>query len=218
VHHRAAPYLLIAAFAWPGLACKARVAEIKAPFADDFERVDPGPDWRDTGGGYRIKEGKLNVMGAHNHPLWLRRKLPANVVVDFDAMSKGPSGDLKVELYADGESFDPDKGRYDPSGYIFILGGWNNSTSVIGRLGEHDDAVKAERRRVPGDLPPVVPGRTYHFTITRKGGQLDWKLDGAPFLSWNDPSPLHGGGHEFFGVNNWEADVYFDNLRVRPAD
>jgi hypothetical protein len=60
-------------------------------------------------------------------------------------------------------------------------------------------------------------GRNYHFTITRQGGLVDWKLDGAPFLTWTDPAPLSGPGHEFFALNDWEADVYFDNLRIRPA-
>lgn len=209
-------YILIAALALP--ACKARIPEITAPFADDFDRGDPGPDWRDTGNSFRIKDGKLNGKNAHNHPIWLRRKLPSNVVVEFDAVSQSPAGDLKVELFGDGESFDPNGGRYDPTSYMFVLGGWNNSNSIISRLGEHDEAVKAERRRQPGEPPPVVPGRSYHFTITRKGGLLDWKLDGAPFLSWTDPQPLSGEGHEYFAVNDWESDVYFDNLRIRPAE
>jgi hypothetical protein len=64
----------------------------------------------------------------------------------------------------------------------------------------------------------VELGRSYHFAITRHGGLIDWKLDGAPFLAWTDPSPLAGSGHEFFAINDWEADVYFDNLRIRPTN
>jgi len=132
-------------------------------------------------------------------------------------MSKSAAGDIKVELFGDGESFDPDKGRYDPTSYLIVLGGWNNTDSIIGRLGEHDDAVKAARTRAAGQPAPVEPGRTYHFSITRRGGVIDWRLDGAPFLAWTDPSPLYGPGHEFFAINDWEADVHFDNLHIRPA-
>ena len=61
-------------------------------------------------------------------------------------------------------------------------------------------------------------GRSYHFTITRQGGLIDWKLDGAPFLAWTDPAPLSGSDHEFFAIDDWEADVCFDNLRIRPTN
>lgn len=198
-------------------ACKPRVPIIDAPFSDSFERVDVGPEWLDTSHGATIKDGKLNVARAYNHPVWLRRKLPRNVQIDFDAVSRSPAGDLKVELFGDGESFDPDKGRYDPTSYMFVMGGWNNSKSIIGRLGEHDEAVKAARDR-QGPEPLVIPGRSYHFTVTRRGGLLDWKIDGTPYLAWDDPQPLAGSGHEFFAINDWEADVSFDNLTIRPLE
>jgi len=95
---------------------------------------------------------------------------------------------------------------------VLIFGGWNNSLSVICRNNEHDEGRKAERRD-----RPVEPGRRYHFTVTRKGGAIDWSVDGAPFLSWTDPAPLAGAGHEHLAFNDWEADVSFDNLAVRPA-
>ena len=200
-----------------GAGCKPRIPVIDAPFSDNFERADLGSDWLDTSHDAKIKGGKLTLGNAHNHPVWLRRKLPLNVQIDFDAVSHSPSGDLKVELYGDGESFDPDKGRYDPTSYMIVFGGWNNSKSIISRLGEHEEAVKATWDRV-GTEPLVIPGRTYHFTVTRRGGTIDWKLDGAPYLSWTDPQPLEGPGHEFFALNDWEADVEFDNLTIRPVN
>jgi hypothetical protein len=217
VKHLLAVILLTSALAVTGAACKPRIPTIDAPFSDTFERVDIGPDWLDTSHGAKIKDGKLNMVLAHNHPIWLRRKLPRNVQIDFDAVSESPAGDLKCELYGDGESFDPDKGRYDPTSYMIVFGGWNNSKSIISRLGEHEEAVKAARDR-EGTQPLVILGRSYHFTITRRGGLIDWKLDGAPYLSWNDPDPLAGSGHEFFAINDWEADVSFDNLTIRPLD
>lgn len=209
--------LFAATSATSGFGCKPKIQTIDAPFADKFERVDLGPDWLDTSHGARIKDGKLNLVRAYNHPIWLRRKLPRNVQIDFDAVSRSPSGDLKVELFGDGESFDPDKGRYDPTSYMIVMGGWHNSKSIISRLGEHDEAVKAARDR-NGPEPLVTLGKLYHFTVTRRGGTIDWTIDGAPYLSWNDPEPLAGSGHEFFAVNDWEADVSFDNLTIRPVE
>jgi hypothetical protein len=200
-----------------GGACRPKVPVINAPFVDKFDRAELGTDWLDTGKVAKIKNGQLTLAGAYNHPVWLRRKLPRNAQIDFDAVSRSPAGDLKVELYGDGESFDPDKGRYDPTGYMIVFGGWNNSKSIISRLGEHDDAVKVAMDRV-GTEPLVLPGQTYHFSITRQGGTLDWKLNGQPYLKWTDPQPLEGTGHEFFAINDWEADVSFDNLTIKPVN
>jgi hypothetical protein len=195
-----------------GTGCRAKDPSINGPFRDDFERAELGPGWNATGPEYRVTGGKLGVSHAYNHPAWLRRKLPRDAVIEFDAMSKSPAGDLKVELYGDGESFDPDKGSYTSTGYVLIFGGWNNSLSVICRIEEHGDGRKAER----SDLH-VQPGRTYRWTVTRRGGTIDWKVDGQPFLSWTDPEPLVGSGHEYLAVNDWESDVSFDNLEIRPA-
>lgn len=192
--------------------CKTRVPIITGPFSDDFERAEPGPNWLDTGGTFEVQKGRLRAKGAKNRPLWLRQRLPRDAEVEIEATAATPQGDLKVELYGDGESYDPDQGQYDPTGYVFVFGGWQNSLSIIGRLGEHDAAVKASRADVK-----VEPGRTYRFIITRKGGLLDFKIDGQPFLSWTDPKPLEGPGHEHFAITNWEAEATFDNLKIRPA-
>jgi hypothetical protein len=184
---------------------------ISGPFADAFERTSLGSDWLDTGGDYRVTDGKLRARNAYNHPAWLRRRLPRDVTIDVDVESNSPAGDIKVELFGDGHSFDPDRGGYVSTGYVLIFGGWHNSLSVICRNNEHDEgrkAMRADRR--------VEPGRTYHFAVTRKDGRIDWRIDGTPFLAWTDPAPLGGDGHEYFAVNDWEADVGFDNLSVRP--
>jgi hypothetical protein len=197
-------------------ACKPKVQEIEEPFTDHFDRGELGADWHDTGSNARLTDGKLNLSKAYNHPVWLRRKLPRDVQIDFEVTSHSPSGDIKVEIFGDGQSFDNDKGRYDPTGYMIVFGGWNNRKSIIGRLGEHDSAVKAQRDR-QGDEPLVIPGKKYHFTIIRKSGLIDWKIDGATYLSWNDPDPLDGPGHEFFAINDWESEVVFDNLSIRKV-
>jgi hypothetical protein len=185
---------------------------ITAPFEDTFDRAELGPVWHNTGGNFRIVDGRLNIADGRNHPLWLGRGLPDDLVMEIDAMSTSVDGDLKVELFGDGESFDREGNRYEATGYMFVFGGWQNMLSIIGRLGEHDDAVKVSRRE-----PRVEPGRTYHWTITKRGGNIDWKIDGQPFLGFQDPAPLGGPGHQFFAINNWKTDVHFDNLRIRPA-
>jgi hypothetical protein len=204
--------LLVVGLAAADAGCRAKDPAITGPFADDFERVDLGPTWNATSPQYRIAAGKLVISNGYNHPAWLRQKLPRDGVIELDVMSKSEAGDIKIELYGDGESFDPDKGSYTSTGYVLIFGGWHNSLSVICRLDEHDDGRKAER----GDTH-VQPGRSYHWTVTRRGSTIDWKIDGKPFLAWTDPEPLAGAGHEYLALNDWESEVSVDNLRIRPA-
>ena len=184
----------------------------REPFADGFERTVLGPDYRDTGPGYAVVGGALSAHGAHNHPLWLRKKLPHDVRIEFDAWSTEPRGDIKVEVFGDGHSYDPDGGRYMATGYEVIFGGWYNAKSIIARLDEHgtDMVQRAE--------PKVVPGQHYHWKIERKRNVITWFVDDmtTPFLTFVDPEPLRGEGNHYFGFNDWEAEVWFDDLRIAP--
>jgi hypothetical protein len=203
----------ISGLAFASLAgCKGKPAAISSDFQDAFDRTELGADWNATSPEYRLTGGQLEVAKAYNHPAWLRRRLPADVAIDLDVTSNSPDGDIKVEMFGDGESFDPDKGSYDSTGYVLIFGGWHNSLSVICRQEEHGAGRKAQR----ADMR-VEPGRRYHFAITRRQGTIDWQVDGRPFLTWTDPEPLSGPAHAYFAVDDWEADVAFDNLRIRPA-
>ena len=194
-----------------GLGCRAKDPTISAPYADTFERAELGPSWNATSPQYKLVGGALTVQNAYNHPAWLKERLPRDAVIDLDVSSKSQAGDIKIELWGDGESFATDKGAYTSSGYVFIFGGWHNSLSVLCRMHEHDDGRKAERADVK-----VQPGKTYHWTVTRRGSAIDWKIDGQPFLAWTDPEPLAGPGHEYLGLNDWESAVTVDNLSIRP--
>jgi hypothetical protein len=192
-------------------ACKAKdPPPVSGVFYDTFEREELGPNWNATGDGYRIVNGQLSAKGSHNHPLWLKKKLPRNVRIEFDAWSTEKRGDLKVEVFGDGQSFDPDKGRYLATSYVAIFGGWGNSKSMLARLDEHIPSNK-ERSDVK-----VVPGQHYHWRIERRANTLTWYVDdmAKPFLQYDDPEPLEGEGHEFFAFNNWETDTWFDNLVI----
>jgi hypothetical protein len=183
------------------------------PFADDFDRAQLGPEWLATDpAAVSIEKGALVVQRARNHPVWLKRPLPENVVIDLDVWTDSPEGDMKVEVFGDGQSFhrgDP-RAAYDATGYVLVMGGWRNTLSAIARMHEHaaDRVTRAE--------PRVVPGKKYHWTIRRQGRVLTWLVDGQPFLTLDDPDPLRGPALRYFGVSGWESKVFFDNLKIRP--
>jgi Farnesoic acid 0-methyl transferase len=192
---------------------------ITTKLTDDFERTSIGDNYYQTGDGFAVVSGALSAHGVHNQPMWLRAKLPRNARIEFDCWSTESRGDLKVEVFGDGRSHDPDPlrpdgqgNRYTATGYEVIFGGWYNSKSIIARLDEHGKDV-AQRT-----LPKVVPNQHYHWKLERKGKQLSWWIDDmtVPFLVLDDPAPLEGSGHEYFAFNNWETDTWFDNLVISP--
>jgi hypothetical protein len=187
-----------------------QAAAITARFADNFDRAQLGSDWHATSqSAWSIREGRLRVANARNHPAWLRRKLPRNARIEFDAWSHGPAGDIKCEVYGDGRSYATED-SYTATSYVVIFGGWNNQLNVIARMDEH-----APDRRVRRG-PPVVQDQRYHFAIERRGNVLSWSLDGSPMLEWDDPEPLAGPNHEYFAFNNWMVELEFDNLVITP--
>ncbi|MFI5308088.1 MAG: hypothetical protein ACHQ53_12085 [Polyangiales bacterium] len=179
----------------------------KGGLSDNFERVDLGSDWLNTGGPYAIRNGMLHVKGARNKPLWLRRTLPRDVRVSFDVRSDSPEGDIKVELFGDGVS-KAEEVSYTATSYVVVFGGWGNSLNVIARMNEHGDD------RVVGPPYKVVQGKTYHMTIERRGSTLTARTEDHELAKMTDPLPLHGPGHDHFAFNNWQSDLWFDNLRV----
>jgi hypothetical protein len=151
----------------------------------------------------------LTVRGAHNHPLWLTRELPRDVVVELDAWSDSADGDIKVELFGDGQSYALDL-EYTSTGYVFIHGGWHNRISALCRREEH-----GEDRKTRSDLR-VIPGKHYHYAIARHRDRVEWFIDGQLAMELDDPAPLEGPQHRYFAFDNWETSIHFDNLVIRP--
>lgn len=178
-------------------------------FRDNFDRADLGTQWNNTGANWRIVGGQLTVNGARNRPLWLRRRLPDNVRIEFDVRSDSVEGDIKIELFGDGISRAVAE-SYTATSYVVIFGGWGNQINVLARMNEHGDD------RVEDRTQHVEVGRTYHFRIERSGSRVSAFVDDRPLVTMNDPEPLGGPGHDHFAFNNWQSQLTFDNLRISP--
>lgn len=170
-------------------------------FSDDFERDTFGAHWSTTSEAWSLVDGEVHVAGARNEGLWLTEPLPENVRISFDARALSEEGDIKFEVFTDGATHQ--------SGYVGIFGGWDNQLNIIARLDEHGDdrLVGAQGRYVELE-------RNYTLTIERTDQRVQWSIDGEPFITYDDPEPLRGEGHEYFGFNDWDSPVRFDNLKV----
>jgi hypothetical protein len=201
----------------------------KIPFTDDYSRTELGNDYFSTGGLWRIVNGEVYSPGVKNNPLWLKAKLPHDVVAEFDVRSESSAGDVKCEIFGNG--------RDHSSGYILVFGGWNNTISVIARLDEHGPprditairptpgaldwllgghAPESDNFRMERKDRRVEKGRTYHWKVVREGSVLSWYIDGDLFMTYDDPKPLYGPDHDRFGFGTWATDGFFDNLVIRP--
>ena len=172
-------------------------------FEDDFERRGLGGSWKTQSDTWRIIDGRVADEGAKNRGLWLKRALPDEVRIEFDAWSLTPPdggpfrGDMKCEAFGASLSHQ--------SGYVFIFGGWENRLSVVARRDEHANDRQEKRGT------KVEAGRRYHWTILRQSGRLTWLLDGETHMSYEDPNPVGGTA---FGFNNWISNLRFDNLKI----
>lgn len=174
-------------------------------FSDDFERPELGEHWkRGTGEGgqgqWTIKNGWLAAENIKNDPLWFRQSLPDKVRVEFDARARSADGDLKFEIFGDGD-------RHE-SGYVVILGGWKNALDVIARLDEHgEDRIEQASFKIQRD-------QVYKVAAERTQSTLRVFVDGKEMMRFEDASPLLGSKHQSFAFNNWLASVEFDNFKV----
>jgi hypothetical protein len=180
-----------------------------------------GPNWTQTRDGFwRIEGGKLCGQGAKNHGVWLNRVLPVNARIEFDAVSYSPEGDLKCEVWGDGRSSATGESYTNATSYLAIFGGWKNTYHVLARIDEHATDRKEIKIDATSDDPrqkPVVAGQMYRFKVERTDGKtVRWSVNGLEYLTYPDPSPLAGVGHDHFGFNEWKVKVCFDNVKVTP--
>lgn len=192
------------------------ITSAQPPAPDDL-----GPDWRQAQtNAWHIEKGRLCGQMAHNHGVWLNRILPINARIEFDAIAENPDGDLKAEIWGDGQSHATSVTYNNATSYLTILGGWKNKFHVLARINEHAPDRREIKVDKDSDDPkdhPVSVGQIYKFKIERNDGKtVRWAVNGLDMLSYDDPSPLAGMGHDHFGFNDWEVKVCFDNVKVTP--
>ena len=187
-----------------------------------FAGAEPNPaDWLVTQPGiWRIEGGKLCGEHAKNHGVWLKRVLPVNARIEFDAVAQSADGDLKAEYWGDGRSYATSLSYTNATSYLTIFGGWHNKFHVLARINEHG----TDRKEITTDPnsddireKPVNAGQIYHFKVERSNGKtVKWYINGDEMLTYPDSAPLTGAGHDHFGFNDWDVKVCFDNVKVVP--
>lgn len=208
---------------------------LRSVFEDHFDRVELGdaggdaapsdglgPDWLSTAapGVWRVRSGKLCGKGARNHGVWLKKPIPANARIEFDAISDSPEGDIKMEAWGDGRSFARGNSYTNATSYVVLYGAWQNTKHGIARIDEHGkdtsfvpvDPSSGDKKNLA-----VARGQNYHIRVERTDGRtVRLFVDDTLIANFVDATPLMGIGHDHVGFNDWEAPVCFDNLQITP--
>ncbi|RJO66132.1 MAG: hypothetical protein C4523_13710 [Myxococcales bacterium] len=170
-------------------------------YTDDFETVQLGPEWKNEGGHWAIRDGVLHSEGARNKDLVLTKPLPPEAVIEVDMVSHSPQVDVKFRAWGDM------RGAMHDGAYHFILGGWKNTISTLAPLGEHDPRRVEKRESLQAE-------KWYHVKVIRHKGDIDLYLDGKPYLHYRDAEPLDPNIYKYFSFANWLTDCEFDNLKI----
>ena len=187
-------------------------------FEDNFDRQELGEKWRSVHSGWKLVDGWVHSSKAHNRALWLQQAFKGNIIIEFDARSepapKGKQfrGDIKIDAFATRPERVQCGRDLCSTGYVVINGGWFNKTDLIARIDEHKtDPTIVKRRAAESAGSQVSPSVVYRWQIVRRDSTIEWYRDGQLQLTYSDDSPIDGG---YFGFNNWESEIYFDNLKV----
>ena len=184
-----------------------------------------GPNWTVAPGSasvWRIEKGMLCGKGAMNRGVWLKKILPVNARIEFDAVSDSADGDLKAEFWGDGKSGATATSYTNATSYIAVLGGWKNTVHVLARKNEHGKDRKELTIDKESDDPrehPVSVGQVNHFKIERSDGKsVHFAVNGIELMVYDDPDPLSGVGHDHLGFNNYWDTIKscYDNVKITP--
>ena len=177
-----------------------------------FDVRSEGPDgdvkWEAFGDGRNHASGYVFIFGGwHNRESRIAK-------LDEHALT---TAELRAELANQAQPY--------PRKLEGIEAVWGAVGSPFSKAGARADLERLEKGTYyRPDTPMVVKrldlkverGRTYHETITRRGGQFRWEQDGELVLELNDPAPLPIDGHDRFGFSSWQNDTWFDNLEINP--
>lgn len=183
-----------------------------------------GPNWQVALGSnaWKIENGRLCGKGALNKGVWLKKILPVNARIEFEGISDSADGDLKAEVWGDGKSGATATSYTNATSYIVVLGGWKNTFHVLARKNEHGKDRKEMKVDKESDDPrehPVSVGQTYKFKIERSDGHtVHYSVNGLELMSYDDPEPFAGVGHDHLGFNNYWDTIKscYDNVKITP--
>ena len=163
--------------------------------------------WRVSGGAWEVTNrwecddrwsffsGKSESLAA----VWHKQRFAGDLVVEFYAGIKMDSdrgdayqyaADINLTLCGDGRDL--------TSGYSFLFGGWDNSRTAIVRR----DKIVAQTTKYVIPREKSIHRHWFHIRVVKRGGTLEYSIDGKQVLAYTDPDPLPDGQLALWTYNN----------------
>jgi hypothetical protein len=197
--------------------------------ADDFANLDHWVLESEKPATVTARDGVLDIDTPAGLTLWFKPELEGPVRIDFEATAvagPGPNdqvSDLNVfwmaanrdgtaPVYARQRS-----GRFadydDLVTYYVGLGGNRNTTSRFRRyIGEPGNRPLLPAHDLSASGSLLVPNRRQTITLIANGGHIEYRRDGKPLFSFEDPSPYTRG---WFALRTTYSHLRIENLRIR---
>jgi hypothetical protein len=214
------------------------LAAASSVIQEDFSR---GMDnwWVEGGERVWVADGKLNVKadnpsipGGSVATVWLRTQHPADFQLDFDAHVVASSIDANnVNLffsYSDpaGSPLEQTREARRTAGYNlyhklngYIITFLHEPGSTGGPSSDESSKARVRIRRDPGfNLLAETyayhcrQGVTYHMTVVKRRGEIQFSVDGRELLRATDPQPLGGG---LLGLRTYRTWLWWANIRLQ---
>lgn len=173
----------------------------KLVFADDFNRLEPGSNWKATAGEIRVVDGALEIRSKGVGKAMLAGSYPFDVKVVYTAWT--PVGvqrcDLTTLINTDDEGGN--------TGYFIGYGSWMDTLNHI--LKDGNQEIVASRDYLIG-----ANDRKHRIEAVNDSGHVYLNVDGCRVLDVHDPDPCGGAGEDRIGFYTWCSAMRIDDLKV----
>jgi len=185
---------------------KEKSREWQLVFEDDFSDPEKSKqNWQiiTVGGKWEIKNGELHVWGREQDVAILRNPVAGDVRLEFECHQDGNLlSDVSCFLCASTTAIGA--GTYR-TGYLCQYGGRTNTCNAL------------LRKRYPvwqEEAAPLLKGETYRVRAERIGDRLKYCVNGTVVFDIRDAQPLSSREQSLVGLLGWEADTYWDNVKL----
>ena len=152
-----------------------------------------------------VIDGELRISGGAPQALMPRQPVRGDCAMEFDChLESDYLNDVSCFMQAIDSVSPVEQTPY--SGYLFQLGGYDNSRVICRRAGAQNLYQEF--------AAPLERGKRFHVRAERIADRCIFIVNGDTIIDVRDPEPLYGLNRSTVGIYGWLATAYYDNVKV----